>query len=136
MSKNETETLLEEWLKAWDKHDLDGVVRPFAEDAVFETWTGFRIKGREGIRKAWRRWFDNHESFRFERETVFVSGSGDRAAFAWKYRGPSLEKDFTGETEVRRGVDILYFENGEIVEKSTFSKTVFEIGGRRVILKP
>jgi uncharacterized protein (TIGR02246 family) len=136
MSERKTETILEEWLNAWDDHDLDGVVGLFADDAIFETWTGMRISGRDKIREAWRSWFGAHGDFKFEREILFVSRSGDRAAFVWKYTGPSLDSGFAGESETRRGVDILRFENGEIKEKLTFSKTVFEVGGRRRILKP
>ena len=35
------------------RHDLDKVLALFSDEAVFETWTGIRIEGRENIRKAW-----------------------------------------------------------------------------------
>ncbi|MDD3642466.1 MAG: nuclear transport factor 2 family protein, partial [Candidatus Krumholzibacteria bacterium] len=48
---------LERWLRAWDERDLDGVMALFAGDAVFESWSGARVAGRDRIRAAWEGWF-------------------------------------------------------------------------------
>lgn len=51
MTREEIASTLDGWLEAWNRHDLDGVLALFSDDAVFETWAGIRIEGRENIRK-------------------------------------------------------------------------------------
>ena len=47
MSANsEIEKLLKDWNRAWDRHDLDGVMQLFHEDVIFENWTGARAQGQ------------------------------------------------------------------------------------------
>jgi len=47
---------------------------------------------------------------------------------------PSFEKGFAGKQEQRRGVDLLHFKDGKIIEKLTYSKTTVQIDGQRVSL--
>ena len=42
LSQSEIEKLLKDWNRAWDRHDLDGVMQLFHEDVIFENWTGAR----------------------------------------------------------------------------------------------
>jgi steroid delta-isomerase-like uncharacterized protein len=127
---------LEQWLIAWDEHDLDGVMALFAEDAIFESWSGSRIAGRERIRAAWHDWFAAEPPFRFEREALLIDERAGEAVYAWRYEGPALDEAQGARIERRRGIDLIRFEDGLIAEKTTYTKTVLERDGGRVTLRP
>lgn len=135
-ARERTVEALERWLRAWDEGDLDGVVALFAEDAVFESWSGARLVGRDAIREAWRDWFGAEPPPRFEREALVVDPSGTEAAFAWRYEGPPLGEAGGERVERRRGIDLIRLENGMITEKTTYTKTVLERDGGRIALRP
>jgi ketosteroid isomerase-like protein len=132
LKRDEIARTIEEWLSAWGRHDLDEVIALFSEDAVFETWTGMRIEGRENIRKAWAEWFEAG-GFRFISEDVVIDEDSQTVAFPWIYEGPA--KCFEGKMEKRRGIDLIRFEDGLITEKITYSKTSLEVEGRKITLK-
>lgn len=46
-SREEIEDALRQWNLAWDRHDLDGVMRLFHDEIVFENWTGERSVEKE-----------------------------------------------------------------------------------------
>ncbi|MBI4775755.1 MAG: nuclear transport factor 2 family protein [Deltaproteobacteria bacterium] len=127
---------LAEWNRAWDRHDLEGVMALFHDDIYFENWTGGNARGKENLRNAWSDWFRNHGNFRFTEEDTFVDERGQKALYRWTLEWPSMEKGFEGQAERRRGVDVLHFKDGKIVQKLTYSKTVLEIEGRRVRMNP
>ena len=131
LSRRDIKEILEKWLKAWDEHDLDGVVEPFDEDVVFEHWTGAVIRGKNELIAAWRRWFDEQGGFRFIKEDIFIDETDQKALFRWIYEGPAFGRKHEGRKEVRRGVDLLYFRDGKIIEKSVYSKTGIEIDGKK-----
>ncbi len=126
---------LSDWNRAWDEHDLDGVMELFHPDVLFENWTGGRVRGREALRKAWEPWFKNHGGFRFLPEDTFVDEGGQKALYQWTLEWPSGEKGYEGKREIRRGVDVLHFKDGKIIGKSTYSKTTLEIEGKRIKLE-
>jgi ketosteroid isomerase-like protein len=122
------------WNDAWNDHDLDRVMELLHDDVEFENWTGGRVKGKEALRRAWAPWFENHGGFRFTTEDLFVDEKAGKVLFRWSLDWPSAEKGREGRPERRRGVDVMHFSGGKIVQKYTYSKTTLEIGGRRVKL--
>ena len=64
LSRNEIKEALTRWNRAWDQHDLDGVMELFHEDILFENWTGAKVRGKQALRHAWKPWFGNHRGFR------------------------------------------------------------------------
>ena len=46
------------------------------------------------------------------------------------------EKGYEGKPEKRRGVDVIHFKDGKIIEKLTYCKTRIEINGQRHNLTP
>ena len=134
MSKKEIEKSLARWHEAWEKHDLDGVMELFHEDVLFENWTGGTARGKEALRKGWEPWFANHGGFRFTEEETFIDEASQKVLYRWKLDWPSLEKGYEGRHETRRGVDVMHFKDGRIVQKLTYSKTTIEIDGKRVPL--
>lgn len=134
LPRNEIQRLLEEWNRAWDRHDLDGVLALFHEEAVFENWTGGKVEGKKALREAWEPWFRNHGGFRFVGEDLFVDEADQKVLYQWRLEWPSPEKGYEGKPEKRRGVDVIHFRAGKIHRKFTYAKTTLEIDGKRVKL--
>lgn len=134
LDREETIAALSRWNDAWNDHDLDRVMELLHDEVEFENWTGGRVAGKEALRKAWAPWFANHGGFRFTTEDLFVDEKAGKVLFRWALDWPSAEKGREGQPERRRGVDVMRFRDGRIVEKYTYSKTTLEIGGKRVKL--
>jgi uncharacterized protein (TIGR02246 family) len=74
---------LRELVVAWDAGDLEAYARPFTDDAVFVTYFGGKLIGREGIVEGHRRAFaglfsgsrllNQRASYRFLRPDVVVA---------------------------------------------------------------
>ena len=136
LSRTELMQVMQTWNQAWDAHDIDGVMKVFHDDIIFENWTGAKIRGKEALRKAWTPWFLNHGGFRFNEEDLFIDDQEQKVLYRWQFETPSFEKGHEGKPEKRRGVDVITFRDGEIIEKLTYSKTTIEIGGERIPLRP
>ncbi|MFH1081837.1 MAG: nuclear transport factor 2 family protein, partial [Pseudomonadota bacterium] len=68
LSREEIKEAMTQWGKAWDNHDLDGVMELFHDDVLFNNWTGGKAEGKEALRQAWTPWFANHGDFLFTPE--------------------------------------------------------------------
>lgn len=134
LSRSDIKKALDRWNDAWDNHDLEGVLELFHDDVLFENWTGAKVKGKKALRQAWAPWFRNHGGFRFTSEETIIDENKQRVVYRWQLDWPSLEKEYQGKHERRRGLDVLYFEDDKIIRKLTYSKTTLEIDGRRVRL--
>ena len=134
LTKNEIKDALTRWNQAWDDHDLDGVMELFHDDVVFDNWTGGKARGIDALRKAWQPWFANHGGFRFTPEDTFIDEDEQKVLYRWTLDWPSFEKGFEGKPEARRGVDVIHFQDGKIIQKLTYSKTTVEIDGKRIAL--
>ena len=132
LSKKEIREALTRWNSAWENHDLDGVMELFHDDVLFENWTGGQAKGKDNLRKAWASWFENHGGFKFTEEDTFIDEDEQKVLYQWSLDWPSLEKGHEGRPERRRGVDVIHFKDGKIIQKQTYSKTIVEIDGQRV----
>lgn len=125
---------LADWYQAWNRHDLDAVMALFHPEVLFDNWTGGQARGRNALRAAWAPWFAAHGDFCFAEEETFVDERVQKALYRWALTWPSREPGFEGQTEVRRGVDVLHFRDGLVERKLTYTKTTLQIGGRRVRL--
>ncbi len=134
LSREDIKRVLNRWNLAWDKHDLDGVMDLFHDEVIFDNWTGGQVKGKENLRKAWTPWFANHGGFRFIEEGTFIDEDEQKVLYRWQLDWPSFERGYEGKSEMRRGVDVLHFRDGKIIQKLTYSKTTVEIDGERVRL--
>jgi ketosteroid isomerase-like protein len=134
LSREEIKEALSQWNDAWDTHHLDGVMELFHDEVLFENWTGGKVKGKEALRQAWAPWFENHGGFRFTEEETFIDEAEQKALFRWQLQWPSFEKGYEGRPEIRRGIDVLHFRDGKIIQKLTYSKTTVKIDGKRVQL--
>jgi ketosteroid isomerase-like protein len=134
MTKEQIINTLEKWHRAWDNHDLEGILEFCHDDVLFENWTGGRANGKEALRKGWKPWFRNHGGFRFTPEDTFIDEDEQKVLYRWQLDWPSLEAGYEGKPEKRRGIDIFHFQDGKIIQKLTYSKTTLEIDGERVRL--
>lgn len=122
-----TERTLSDFTSAFNRHDLDEVMRYFADDAVYESprgpdpW-GTRYQGRDGVREGLARRF-------MDIPDINVGGAwhhvfGDRGASEWTMTGTTAEGDVL---EVR-GCDLWTFRDGLIVRKNSFWKIRTPLG--------
>ena len=134
LSREEIRKAMTQWDVAWNNHDLNGVMELFHEDVFFEHWHGAIVRGKEALHQAWAPWFENHGGFRFTTEDLFVDEAEQKVLYRWQLDWPSIEKGYEGKPERRRGVDVVHFRDGKIIQKLTYSKTAVEIDGARVRL--
>lgn len=120
------------WLQAWARHDLATVMELFADDATFENWNGAVLRGKTNIQRSWASWFRDHGNFKFSDEDIFADASQQKILYRWSLEWPSRLAEHLGQPEVRRGVDVLRFKDGKLVEKLSYSKTVVVIDSQRI----
>lgn len=134
LSQKEIKKRLNKWNRAWEKYDLDGVLSLFHDDIFFENWTGAYVKGVKSLRRAWEPWFNNHGNFRFLEEEIFIDELHQKALYRWILEWPSTEPGFEDKPEIRKGVDVLHFKDGKIINKLSYIKTSVEIDDKRMPL--
>ena len=122
-SRPEIIKFIDAWINVWEDHDFDGVMDLLHDDVVFENWTGEIVRGKNNLRKLWFPWFRFHGNFKFSKEDVFVDVQEQKVLFKWRLEWPSIEPEYRGRNEIRRGVDILQISDGKILKKYTYSKT-------------
>ncbi len=121
MDHDDALRMIQEVTAAFDRHDLDGILRHFADDAVFEgprgkePW-GSRFVGKDAIREAFAGRFAGIPDIRYQDDAHFVDG--DRGSSEWTLSGTST----TGERIEVRGCDLWTFRDGQIVKKDSFWK--------------
>ena len=136
LKREEIISAMVEWEKHWNEHDIYGVMDLFHEEVVFEHWHGGRVQGKLNLFQSWAPWFNNHGGFRFTTEDLFVDEKVQKVLYRWRLEWPSLEKGFEGKPEKRRGVDVIQFQDGKIIQKLTYSKTTVEINGAKIRFSP
>ena len=121
MEHDEAIRMIREISTAFDKHDLDGIMAHFADDAVFDgprgphPW-GQRFVGHDDVRAAFAGRFSGIPDIRYQDDVHFVDG--DRGASEWTLSGTST----TGERIEVRGCDLWTFRDGEVLKKDSFWK--------------
>lgn len=115
------EEVLRDIAAGFDTHDLDRIMRHFADDAVFESprgpdaW-GQRFESIEAVREAFAARFSGIPDVRYLDDDHFVSG--DRGASEWTLRGTTVD----GQRLEVRGCDLWTFDGDRIVKKDSFWK--------------
>jgi ketosteroid isomerase-like protein len=135
LTRDEIRKAIAGWNEAFNTHDLERILERLHDDIVFENWTGGRVRGIESLIAAWTPWFKEHGGFRFTHEGLIIDEAQQKAVTLWRLDWPSTEVGYKGLLETRRGVDVMRFEDGKVIEKLTYSKTSLEIDGHRVRLR-
>lgn len=106
---------------AFDAHDLEDILRHFADDAVFDgprgpdPW-GQRFVGKKAIRDAFGGRFSGIPDVRYQEDQHFVDG--DRGASEWTLSGTTT----SGERIEVRGCDLWTLRDGKVVKKDSYWK--------------
>jgi ketosteroid isomerase-like protein len=113
--------VLREITAAFDEHDLDRIMRNFADDAIFEGPRGpepfgQRFVGRKAVRDAFAARFAGIPDVRYTDDDHFVSG--DRGASEWTLSGTTVD----GLRIEVRGCDLWTFRDGMVVKKDSYWK--------------
>lgn len=132
LTKEDITEALQQWLVAWNNHNLDNVLALFDPDAHFEHWTGAQVTGIRNLKRAWSKWFQEQDNFTFELEDLIVDEEAQKAIILWQLYWSSHVPQLNGRPEVRRGIDVIYFKNGLITHKLTYSKTAVSVAGQKV----
>lgn len=112
------ERLVIDFTEAFNRENLDEVMSYFTEDAIYDEFFGKRHHGKAAIREAFIPQFrGDFGTMRFHTEDMFLDVEVGKALIRWM---------LTLETPERaggwRGLDILHFEDGKLVEKHTYAK--------------
>ncbi|MGC9448239.1 nuclear transport factor 2 family protein [Cereibacter johrii] len=108
---------------AFNRHDIDAVMAPFAEDCVFYTVAGeaehgTRIEGREAIARAFTGVWTAMPDVQWADHSHFLSEDGTRGVSQWTFRATNPD----GTRIEVQGADLFRIENGRIVEKQALRK--------------
>jgi ketosteroid isomerase-like protein len=115
----ETIAAVERFNDAFNRHDVDEVMRAMTDDCVFESTSppaGDRYEGAAAVRKAWEDFFAMSPTAHFAAEEVI--SSGDRCVVRWRY---TWTGDDGAEGHIR-GVDVITVREGKVAEKLAYVK--------------
>ena len=121
MTREITAQDLSDTFDAFNRHDIDGVMRHFADDAVFYTVGGdqafgTRIEGREAIAAAFEGVWTAMPDAHWDHRDHFVSG--DRAVSEWTFSGT----DSDGMRTEAEGADLFTVRGGKLAMKQALRK--------------
>lgn len=120
-NNNVTESFLQSFAEAFNRHDINAVMEHMTKDCVFEASAGpdadgQKFVGQAEVRKAFLEVFETYPDAKWSNARHFVSGN--RGFSEWIFTG--TKKDGT-KTEVT-GCDLFSFENGKIGIKNSYRK--------------
>jgi ketosteroid isomerase-like protein len=116
-------SVLQDFLDAFNAHDVDAIMSFFAEDCVLEMPRGpapggRRLVGREQVREGIQSRLDGIPDIHYGDDRHWTCG--DRGVSEWTIRGTQR----TGERIEVRGCDLLEFVDGKITRKDSFWKII------------
>jgi steroid delta-isomerase-like uncharacterized protein len=120
-----TTDTLREIADAFNRHDVDGIMAFFAEDAVFESpkgadpW-GRRFVGKEQVREGIAARFAGIPDVHYGEDSHWASGN--KGVSEWTLTGTTID----GELLQLRGCDLWTFRDGQVTRKDSYWKIVAE----------
>ena len=119
MTSEETRAVVDRFNDAFNRHDVDAIMRYMTSDCVFENTRpapdGTRLVGESAVRGYWEEFFARSPNARFDTEDVFAVA--DRCVVQWVYHW--VRDDKPGHV---RGVDLFRVRDGKIAEKCSYVK--------------
>lgn len=105
--------------EAFNREDLDAVMSYFAPGAIYDEFHGARHEGRAAIRAAFAPQFaGRYGRLRFHTEDMFLDVPAQKALIRW-----TLTLEEPHRAGAYRGLDILHWRDGRLVEKHTYCKS-------------
>lgn len=91
MREQDAQRLAEGWVADWNAHDLEAIMRHYAEDVEFRTPTVIdtlgiedgRIEGAARLREHFARGLERLPQLRFELDRVYAGVAGSTLAYRW-----------------------------------------------------
>lgn len=118
MDRAQLVALTRRFLNAFNRNDLDAVMGFFADDGVYDEFNGQRNVGKAAIRAAFEPQFTGRwGEMKFLDEDLFADAEAGKVMASW--RCTLLMK---GEPTSWRGLDLLHFRDGKLVQKLTYAK--------------
>ena len=118
MTHAELEDLVVRFTDAFNREDLDAVMAFFADDGIYDEFDGRQRKGKDAIRAAFEPQFrGDFGRMRFVTEDLFVDPASGKGLIRWL-----CTTERNGKIRGWRGLDVLHFRNGLLVEKQTYAK--------------
>ena len=115
-----TVAAVEEFNRAFGRHDVDAVMAAMTDDCVFENTSpppdGERHVGRAAVRAVWEDFFLTSPRAAFETEELIACG--ERCVVRWLYRWVARD----GRPGHVRGVDVFRVRDGKVAEKLSYVK--------------
>lgn len=118
-ASNATQAVVNRFNDAFNRHDVDAIMRCMTADCVFENTRpapdGTRVVGQAAVRAFWEEFFTRSPQARFEAEDTFAAG--DRCVVQWTYHW--VRDGGAGHV---RGVDVFRVRDGKVAEKMSYVK--------------
>ena len=106
----------EEWLAAWNSHDLDAIIALYSPDVRFQTPTAIAslgipdglINGAERLREHFARGLARLPDLRFDLEQIYVGVRSIAITYRWADGTPVAEVHEYAQDELIERVQALY----------------------------
>jgi ketosteroid isomerase-like protein len=112
---DETQSVVEQFSAALNRHDVDAMMALMTDDCVFENTypppDGERFVGQAAVRAFWEQFFRDAPGADIQSEELIVAG--DRCMVRWRYSW--------GDGHIR-GADIFRMRDGKVAEKMSYVK--------------
>jgi len=118
MERQQLIELTTRFLEAFNRNDLDTVMSFFADEAVYDEFTGTRNEGKAAIRAAFTPQFTGaFGKMQFLGEDLFVDAETGKVMASW-----CCTLAVKGQPTSWRGLDLLHFRGEKLLRKLTYAK--------------
>lgn len=112
---------LQSFAEAWNRHDIEAIMRMMPDDCVFEASAGpdvcgARYVGAQAVRASFLEVWQNFPDAQWRAPRHFVSG--DRGVSEWTFTGTRAD----GSRVEVNGCDVFTFRDGKIAVKNSYRK--------------
>jgi hypothetical protein len=123
MNREELVGITRRFLDAFNREDLDAVMEFFADDGIYDEFNGKRNVGKAAIRAAFVPQFTGaFDAMRFLDEDLFGDAVAGKVMASWR-----CTLTVKGQPTSWRGLDLLHFANGKLVQKLTYAKAKYPL---------
>lgn len=118
-TRAELEALLDRFMDAWVRHDLDAAMACMAEESRYDEFNSKVWQGKAAVREGFLPQFrGDYGDIQFRAADRFIDAETGRMLVRWV-----CEFQWKGTDRAWRGLDILHVRDGLITEKLTYAKT-------------
>ena len=118
-TRAELEVLLDRFMDAWARHDLEAAMACMAEDCRYDEFNATLWEGKAAVREGFLPQFrGDYGDIQFLEEDRFIDAEAGRMLVRWVCQFP-----WKRTVPRWRGLDILHTRDGLITEKLTYAKT-------------